>query len=167
VDVVSRTITLDDGGVIRLTEEAWRRENLDQLRPGARVYVSPAAPSPDVPVPSAYRPEPSDASAVRSPGRVVQTDDSRAVTMDGTTIFVPIGTMRGVGTETVAVGGGRPGADMVVEVEQVVAVAGLNAGDHVVVDRRDLRTDRDRMVRNRDGLVSPSLPSYEFPASAN
>lgn len=156
------TMTLEDGRVVKLNEvQVWRQERLEDLRPGSQVYVSPTAPSVSgqpaslQTIPSTT--EPSVWSADREVrGRVtrVTSQGSQIVLSDGRSFVVsPSSTVRTVTPQNVALNELSPGDDVVVQVQKIVPVLGM---DVTPTDRRYMTTDgqyvgSDVRTSTRDG----------------
>lgn len=115
VDPVGRTVTLQDGRVLRLTGQSqlWQPTTIAGLQPGARVLISDAQPvafNPGGP-PVALDPQTRMA-------RVVGVDQAgRTVYLsDGTVVRVSPGTRMQMGQSSVTIADLRPGDEVIVRV---------------------------------------------------
>lgn len=163
IDETNHTITLQDGRVVNLREvQVWRQETLGgALRPGAEVYVMSPAPGTSVQatVPAtgtttvtttapAWTP---DQRVARARVKRVDRSGSQIVLSDGRTIYVsPSAPVWTIEPKTVAVSEIRPGDQVVIQVQQIVPVAGVDAA-----------TTAPGLVHN---VVT--TPTYEFPLSS-
>jgi hypothetical protein len=158
VDRTKRLVTLSDGRAIEVTEA-----QIERLQPGSQVYVSTAPPAagavaattvaPKSPVvttsPSATWP----VADREMRGRVVSTD-ARGMHIqlsDGRMVYVsPAAATRNLSTQPVVVTDVRQGDEVVIQVQEVVPVAGTTEGALHAITVTPV----------------PSLPSYTFPGSA-
>lgn len=131
-DKTTMTMTLEDGRVVKLNEvQVWRRETLDDLRPGSQVYLSPAAPASAMrPASLETRSSPVWSSDREVRGRVTRVNSygSQIVLSDGRSFVVsPSSTVRTVKPSNVAVNDLSPGDEVVIQVQKIVPVLGLDA----------------------------------------
>jgi hypothetical protein len=149
IDRTTKAVTLSDGRVVTVTE-------IDTLQPGAQVYVSSSVPAARITtggvqtttVAPAWKP------ADREMRGRVQSVDARGthvVLSDGRTVYVsPAAATRNLSAHTVTVTDLQPGDEVVIQVQEVIPVAGPTAG----------------AVHAITVTPAPSLPSYTFPGSA-
>ena len=156
VDRTTRMVTLADGRVMQVSEA-----QIERLQPGAQVYVSAAPPAVAT---TTVRPSSSVATTTVATawpvadremrGRVKSTDarGTYIELSDGRTVYVsPSAATRNLSTHAVTVTDLRPGDEVVIQVQEVIPVAGRTEG----------------AVHALTVTPAPTaLPSYTFPGSA-
>jgi hypothetical protein len=158
VDRTKRIVTMSDGRVMEVTEV-----QIERLQPGAQVYVSTATPAASAVTTTTVAPRSSVATTTVAPawpaadremrGRVKSTDarGTYVELSDGRTVHVsPSAATRNLSTHAVTVTDLRPGDEVVIQVQEVIPVAGTTAG----------------AVHAITVTPAPALPSYTFPGSA-
>lgn len=155
VDRTTKAITFSDGRVVTVTETTVT--DVDTLQPGSQVYVRSNAPAAPAVVTSGVQTTtvaPAWVPADREMrGRVKNVDarGTHVVLSDGRTVYVsPSAATNNLSTHTVTVSDLRPGDDVVIQVQEVIPVAGPTAG----------------AVHAMSVTPAPTLPSYVFPGSS-
>jgi len=159
VDRTTKTITLADGRVMTVTEMAVT--DVETLQPGTQVYVSSNVPATQVTTRGIQTTgvqtttvAPAWPPTNREMRGRVQSVDARGTHIalsDGRTVYVsPAAVSKNLSTHTVTVTDLQPGDEVVIQVQEVIPVAGPTAG----------------AVHAITVTPTPSLPSYTFPGSA-